>query len=168
MNTSSRSLLHSAKTDQELDHASCLLIGRYGVLLRGESGSGKSQLRRYIARQCHQKGVFTALVSDDYVHLIAPKGSSALIAVAPEATFTKQEVRGIGICSLEDEERYEKFVRLHLVVDLIRPDDMERMPRAQNTHICLLNRTIQKLEVPRRDCITASDIIFARLSTFHP
>lgn len=168
MSKSHSSLFSDSQLEQKLDHAACLLIGRHGILLRGESGSGKSQLRRYLARQCRHNGLFSALISDDYVYLVAPEKSDVLVAIAPEATFGKQEIRGIGICSVEGEEKIEKLVRLHLVVDLIAPEQIVRMPEPEKTHASLLNRTIHKLEVPRQDCITASDLIFARLSTFHP
>lgn len=168
MSKSHNSAFSTSHLEQKLDHAACLLIGRHGILLRGESGSGKSQLRRYLANQCRHDGLFSALISDDYVHLMAPEASDALIAIAPEATFGKQEIRGVGICPLEGEEKVEKVVRLHLVVDLVAPEQIVRMPELENTHMSLLNRTIHKLEVPRQDCITASDLIFAQLSTFHP
>lgn len=168
MSKSHSSAFSTSHLEQKLDHAACLLIGRHGILLRGESGSGKSQLRRYLANQCRHDGLFSALISDDYVHLMAPEASDALIAIAPEATFGKQEIRGVGICSLGGEEKVEKVVRLHLVVDLVAPEQIVRMPELENTHMSLLNRTIHKLEVPRQDCITASDLIFAQLSTFHP
>ncbi len=168
MSTPDRSSQGASISKQKLDHAACLLIGRHGVLLRGESGAGKSQLRRYLANQCCQLGLFTALISDDYVHLAALELSDALIAIAPEATFAKQEVRGLGICLIEGREKIEKNARIHLVVDLVAPEDVVRMPDVENTHMHLLDRQICKLEVPRQDCITASDMIFTRLSTFHP
>jgi serine kinase of HPr protein (carbohydrate metabolism regulator) len=168
MSKSRSSAFSASQPAQKLDHAACLLIGRHGILLRGESGSGKSQLRRYLANQCRHNGLFSALISDDYVRLVAPETSDALIAVAPETTFGKQEIRGVGICPLEGVEKIEKVVRLHLVVNLVAPEQIVRMPEPENTHTSLLNRTIHKLEVPRQDCITASDLIFAQLSTFHP
>ncbi|MCV6576192.1 MAG: hypothetical protein OIF58_10705, partial [Cohaesibacter sp.] len=152
----------------KLDHAACLLIGRQGVLVRGQSGSGKSFLRRYMSAQCQQRGLFSALVSDDYVHLLAPKASpDFILAQAPKATFAKQEVRGVGICQIDKNEPCESLVRVHLVVDLQKPGEIVRYPEPQEQQIALLTASLPRLSVPRQDCVRAADMIFATLSTLH-
>ncbi|MCV6575327.1 MAG: hypothetical protein OIF58_06280 [Cohaesibacter sp.] len=152
----------------KLDHAACLLIGRQGVLVRGQSGSGKSFLRRYLSMQCQQRGLFSALVSDDYVNLLVPKASPDIIlAQAPKATFAKQEVRGVGICEMYNNEPCESLVRVHLVVELQESGEIIRYPEPQEQQITLLNANLPKLGVPRQDCVRAADMIFATLSTLH-
>jgi hypothetical protein len=64
-------------------------IGGRGVLLRGESGSGKSDL----ALRLIDRGA--TLVSDDYTEVQLAGGR--LVADAPPAIAGKIEMRGVGI-----------------------------------------------------------------------
>jgi serine kinase of HPr protein (carbohydrate metabolism regulator) len=77
----------------ETVHATCVAIGWRGVLIRGRSGSGKSDLAlRLIDRGAR-------LVSDDYTILIENGGR--ILARAPETIAGKLEVRGVGIVEME-------------------------------------------------------------------
>lgn len=87
-----------------------------GVLLRGPSGIGKSDL----ALRLIDAGA--SLVADDRVEL-AREGDS-LIARAPEALSGRMEVRGIGIVSVPAVQR----VSLVLVIDLVPSEQVPRMP----------------------------------------
>ena len=93
-----------------------LSIDGRGVLLRGPSGIGKSDL----ALRLIDGGA--ALVADDRVEL-AREGDS-LIARAPEALSGRMEVRGIGIVSVPAVQR----VSLVLVIDLVPLEQVPRMP----------------------------------------
>lgn len=93
-----------------------LSIDGRGVLLRGPSGSGKSDL----ALRLIDSGA--NLVADDRVEL-AREGNS-LIARAPESLSGRMEVRGIGIVSVPTVQR----AALVLVVDLVPPEQVPRMP----------------------------------------
>src|SRR5690606_18170052 len=72
-----------------LIHATCVVIGEIGVILRGPSGSGKSDLA---LRLVDTGGL---LVADDQVFLSVENG--ALVARAPPTISGKLEVRGLGI-----------------------------------------------------------------------
>jgi serine kinase of HPr protein (carbohydrate metabolism regulator) len=73
----------------ETVHATSVAIGGRGILIRGRSGSGKSDLAlRLIDRGAR-------LVSDDYTIVSARDGR--LWADAPETIAGKLEVRGVGI-----------------------------------------------------------------------
>lgn len=101
-----------------LVHGSCVGIGGRGVLLRGPPGGGKSDLAlRLIADGA-------VLVADDQVMLVGEAGR--LRASAPAAIAGRIEVRGIGIVTME----YAESVALLLVVDLVAPEQVERMPVA--------------------------------------
>lgn len=79
----------------ETVHATCVAIGGRGVLIRGRSGSGKSDLAlRLIDRGAR-------LVSDDYTILSTIDGR--IQARAPETIAGKLEVRGVGIVEMEAE-----------------------------------------------------------------
>lgn len=97
-------------------HGTCVELAGMGVLLRGPSGSGKSDLAlRLIDRGAR-------LVADDRVDLRASGG--ALIATPPEPIAGRMEVRGIGVIDIPAVAE----TRLCLVVDLVPPQATERLP----------------------------------------
>jgi len=102
-------------------HGTCIAIDGNGVLLRGPSGSGKSDLA---LRLIDGGG---DLVADDRVDLDAAGGQ--LIASAPDNLRGLLEVRGLGV--LQQDARAETPVML--VIDLVPADDVERMPEPQHT-----------------------------------
>src|SRR5262249_13315182 len=85
----------------------------------GPSGAGKSDL----ALRLIEKGA--RLIADDQTHL-ARKGRS-LIATAPPALAGMIEVRGIGIVKLQRRQLLGE-APLVLLVDLVRPEEVERLP----------------------------------------
>jgi HPr kinase/phosphorylase len=97
-------------------HASCVAWGESGVLLRGPSGSGKSDL----ALRLIEAGAI--LVGDDQIAL-ARDGEA--VAARPAATLAGLiEARGLGILELP----YQASCRLALVV-LLKPASLiERLP----------------------------------------
>ena len=100
----------------KLLHDSCVAIGSTGVLLRGPSGSGKSDL----ALRLIDDGAM--LVADDQVHLESVSGE--LIASPHNALAGKIEIRGCGIIDLP----YRKTVVIGLVIDLAERNDIPRLP----------------------------------------
>lgn len=106
-----------------LIHASCVSIGGKGVLIRGTSGSGKSDL----ALRLIDYGA--RLVGDDYVELNAKGG--ALIATAPKELAGKIEARGLGILELP----FTSSARIHLIVRLMPRNEIPRMPEDHMTHL---------------------------------
>lgn len=105
----------------ETIHGTVVDIDGEGVLLRGPSGSGKSDL----ALRLIDGGA--ALVADDRVVLVENAGTIA--ASAPEPAAGKLEVRGLGIAKLPHSAR----TSLSLVVDLVEPGRVERLPKAAET-----------------------------------
>ena len=104
-------------------HATCVALkqGRTwrALLLRGPSGAGKSDL----ALRLIEAG--GRLVADDQTHLA--RTGRAVIATAPPLLAGLIEVRGIGIVKLD---RTQLIARapLALLVDLVPPGQVERMP----------------------------------------
>ena len=114
-----------------LVHAtSVALKGRGGrwraVLLRGPSGAGKSDLA---LRLIDGGG---KLISDDQTRLSKQRG--ALFAEAPAALAGLIEVRGLGIVRLP-RSQVLKRAPLGLLVDLVPPDRVERMPDRQREEV---------------------------------
>ena len=99
-------------------HASCVAFADLAVLLRGPSGSRKSDLAlRLIEAGAH-------LVSDDYVDLNGADGM--LLARPPQVIAGRLEARGIGLLTLP----YQAPVEVGLIIDLVPREAVERMPEA--------------------------------------
>lgn len=103
-------------------HATCVAIGDNGVLLRGPSGSGKSDL----ALRLIDEGA--RLVADDRV--VLSSDGDRLRAAPPPSLKGRLEVRGVGICDVAalDSAVLDSAI-LALAVDLVDPGDVERLPR---------------------------------------
>ena len=97
-------------------HATCVEIGGTGVLLRGPSGSGKSDL----ALRLIDGGA--GLVADDRADLTLEEGR--VVVTAPPEIAGLLEVRGQGVRRVA---RVERAV-LGLVVALVPPERVERLP----------------------------------------
>jgi serine kinase of HPr protein (carbohydrate metabolism regulator) len=98
-------------------HAACIAFDGQGVLLRGPSGSGKSDLAlRAIADGAR-------LVADDRV-VLTPGPGGAPMASAPETLRGLIEIRGLGIVRIEA----EPVAPIALVADLCPPQHIERLP----------------------------------------
>lgn len=110
----------------ELVHGTCVALGRTAALLRGPSGSGKSDLALrflFLARRGPAAVEAPILVADDQVELV--RAGDRLLARAPAAIRGRMEVRGVGIVEVKHLEQAE----LALVVDLVpQLTDVERLP----------------------------------------
>ncbi len=108
---------------RELVHGTCVALGPHGALLRGGSGSGKSDLALRFLALAPEHDLEPRLVADDQVWLEA-RGDGSLFASAPETIAGKIEVRGLGILELPHREK----ARLSLVADLVPAEEVPRMP----------------------------------------
>ena len=73
-------------------HATVLVVGDRGILIRGPSGSGKTTLALALAASAAAAGRFAALVGDD--QLMAHPVAGRLVCRAPESIAGLVEVRG--------------------------------------------------------------------------
>jgi HPr kinase/phosphorylase len=111
--------------DTELVHGTCVALGRTAALLRGPSGSGKSDLALrflFLARRGPAALEPPILVADDQVLLT--RNSGRVVARAPDPIRGKIEVRGIGIADMKSLADAE----LALIVDLAAAEQIERLP----------------------------------------
>ena len=117
-------------------HATAVLVGAEGVLIRGPSGAGKSAL----AHALIERGA--VLVADDRVHLSDRNGR--LIATAIGATAGQMELRGRGIVPVP----HERSAVVRLVVDLVPADALERLPEPASLTTCILGIGVPRQPVP--------------------
>ena len=100
-------------------HATGLVLGSTGLILRGPSGAGKSLLALELMDEWEARGLKARLVSDDRIDIEAAAGG--LTMRAPRAIAGMIELRGRGIVTRPSVTK----APLHLVVDLV--DALERM-----------------------------------------
>lgn len=118
--------------DTELMHASAVLLTPampfpaglglprpVAVLLRGGSGSGKSDLALRLI------GMGAALVADDQV--VLSRRDDSVIARAPDSLRGLIELRGLGLVRLESVAMAEVV----LVADLVARDAVPRLPEGR-------------------------------------
>lgn len=98
------------------EHANCVVVDGVGVLLRGPSASGKSDLSLRLIDAGAQ------LVADDYTQLELRDGR--VVASAPAAIAGMIEVRGIGLVKVSNIASAE----IGVVIDLMASDSIERAP----------------------------------------
>lgn len=128
-------------------HATGLVLGKSGVMLRGPSGAGKSLLALELIDTWEARGLPAKLVSDDRIDLAVEKGG--LVMRAPATIEGLIELRGRGIVS-------RPFVRtapVHLVVDLVPA--LERMVEEDALVTELMGVRLPRCPVPQAGVVDA-------------
>ncbi|MFC5067662.1 HPr kinase/phosphorylase [Flaviflagellibacter deserti] len=119
-------------------HASCVVLDGKGVLIRGASGAGKSQLAHMIILRAPLYGREAILVADDRVLLERYGGE--VRASAPDNLKGLLEIRGLGIAHMPNLQD----VCLGVVIDLVPPSELPRLPEP-----ILLTTEIAGVTMPR-------------------
>jgi HPr kinase/phosphorylase len=122
-------------------HATGIVLGGAGVMLRGPSGAGKSLLALSLIDQWEARGLAARLVADDRLDLEASK--NGLVMHAPPRIAGLAELRGRGIVRRDHVER----APVHLVVDLV--DRLERMVEEDDLVTQLMGVTVSRAPVPK-------------------
>ena len=128
-------------------HATGLVLGTTGVILRGPSGAGKSLLALELLDAWEARGMPARLVSDDRIDLFAETGGVTMRA--PRSIEGLIELRGRGIVS----RPFIRMAPLHLVVDLV--PELERMVEEEALVTELLGVTLPRCPVPQAGIIDA-------------
>jgi serine kinase of HPr protein (carbohydrate metabolism regulator) len=126
-------------------HATGLVLGSTGVMLRGPSGSGKSLLALELMDEWESRGLQSWLIADDRLNIEVSDG--ALIMHAPASIEGLIELRGRGIVS----RPFLRQARIDLVVDLV--PEFERMVEEDHLQIDLHGILITRCPVPRAGLI---------------
>ncbi|KQT64352.1 hypothetical protein ASG54_02325 [Aureimonas sp. Leaf460] len=132
-------------------HATAIRLGALGILIRGPARSGKSSLALAALRRAEAAGLAAALVADDQVFLESDGGS--LVALAPAATRGLIEVSGVGILK----EAFVERAAIGLVVDLLEPGAVERLP--ERATIPVEGVETARIQLERREASLGADIL---------
>ena len=139
----------------EAIHATAVLLGSDGVLIRGASGAGKSSL----ALALIERGA--RLIADDRLFISAVHGR--LVATAPAAIAGQIELRGRGIIDVP----HEQGGVIRLIADIVGEEELERMPEPHHLSTVLLGITL-----PRQSVTGATDrsvrLVVSALAAFTP
>jgi serine kinase of HPr protein (carbohydrate metabolism regulator) len=117
-----------------LHHGTCIVVWSAGVLLRGPSGSGKSDL----AFRLIEAGD-AVLVADDQTRLSSATGE--LRGVPSPRLAGLIEVRGLGILRRPHRAAH----RIDLVIDLVGRDDVPRLPEPRTVEIMNVTLPLHQL-----------------------
>ncbi len=127
-------------------HGVLLDVYGIGVLLLGESGTGKSECALDLVTRGHR------LVADDVVQ-VTKDGDGIVIGQGPESIRHHMEVRGLGILSIRDlfgvaAIRHRKRIELVIRLEAWRPEEeYDRLGLEQQTH-AILGVEIPMLRIP--------------------
>jgi HPr kinase/phosphorylase len=126
-------------------HATTVSLNGTGVLIRGGSGAGKSdlalQLLETAGNGLTNANIATVLVADDQTALTVE--GDQLYAAAPSTIRGLLEVRGQGIVKVPSREH----VKVVLVVDLKPAAEIERMPEEALMRTDILGVSLQQIEI---------------------
>lgn len=114
---------HFTLPGMEQVHATTVDLDGQGVMLRGPSASGKSDLGLRLIDAGAQ------LVADDRTDLIL--SGDAVRASAPKELAGRIEVRGVGIVTIAAVAE----TRLALIVDLVDAGDVQRLPETEMVEV---------------------------------
>ncbi len=143
-------------------HATALIIGEHGLLIRGASGAGKSTLALDLLRASALAGKFARLVGDDRIGLKVQSGR--LIASPHPEIAGWIELRNIGLVA----RPYERRCVVHSLVDL--GEGAERFPSNGNLVVELLGVKIYHLflnssEISSSRCVLAVEALIERAAS---
>jgi HPr kinase/phosphorylase len=123
----------------EAIHATALVIGEAGVIIRGPSGSGKSALTLALLSLAADRKVFAALIGDDRVSICA-KNQRIVATGAPDMRGLIER-RGYGIVTAPS----EPYAIVRLIADLLpQGRRSERLPDED-----ALNASLAGVTLPR-------------------
>lgn len=144
---------------RELIHGTCVALGSHAALIRGSSGSGKSDLALRFLALAPEPGLELLLVADDQVW-VERQNNGSLVASAPPTLAGKIEVRGLGIVQVPHREA----ARLSLAVDLVLPQEVPRMPPDPLDRITIAGATLPVVKLAPFEPSAALKLRLALLS----
>lgn len=111
-------------------HATAVVVGEAGVLIRGPAGSGKSSLALRLIAEAERRGLFARLVGDDRVAVEARHG---LFVVRPHPAIAGlMERRSLPFATVPN----EAGCVIRLVVDLVEAP-LPRLPDGAPDNVVL-------------------------------
>lgn len=127
----------------ETVHATCLVLGEAGILIRGAAGAGKSSLALELLDHADAAGRHARLVGDDRVRLSRHHGR--VVARPNPALCRLIEIRGLGVRRLA---QAAQAAVVRLVVDLVV--ETPRLPERGAEDAAILGVRLTRVVLERR------------------
>jgi HPr kinase/phosphorylase len=131
--------------DMMLVHATTVAIAGRAIMLRGPSGSGKSELALRLIEQpgsgLGRVAMKANLVADDQTEVY--QRNKRLWVRCPKTIFGLMELRGLGIVKIKPHVPCP----LALIVDLQQAVTIERMPEPADTMTTLLGHQVPRIRL---------------------
>jgi serine kinase of HPr protein (carbohydrate metabolism regulator) len=130
-------------------HATALIMGDHGILIRGASGSGKTTLALALMQAARGLGRHAALIADDQLLVEAHDGR--LIVTAPPTIASLAEAYGLEPRPVP----YRASGLIDLAIDLTEGAHSPRFQEGQRTEIAGVALPLLVLEArqSRRSCL---------------
>jgi serine kinase of HPr protein (carbohydrate metabolism regulator) len=140
-------------SDSTFIHATAVVMGEAGVVIRGPSGAGKSSLALGLLAADPMGKRYVSLVGDDRISIECRGGR--LIARGHPLIAGQIECRGRGIRSFS----YEPSAVVRLIVDIAPSDQvLPRYPESGCSEIVLCGIKVPLLILPRGNAIHESSL----------
>ena len=136
-------------------HATAVILGDRGLLIRGRSGAGKTTLALALVEMVRARDRFARLVSDDQVLLEAHGGR--LVCGAPGEIAGLAEYRGMG----PGRTAFEPGTVVDLVADLVERGSAPRYP--ERDFVTLAGCNVPCLALPEHEIAGPALVILRKL-----
>ena len=137
-----------ADPQSENIHATGLVLGQHGIVIRGPSGAGKSLLALELLDRWESRRLNARLVADD--RLDVRLQADGLMMAAPPAIAGLIELRGRGIVS----RPHVSAAAIHLVIDLV--GELTRMLEEDEFITHMMGVRLARCPVPRRGIVDSA------------
>jgi serine kinase of HPr protein (carbohydrate metabolism regulator) len=137
-------------------HATALLIGDRGILVKGPAGSGKTTLALALIDHFRARNLFSRLVGDD--QLFVAQSGGRLICRPPPTIAGLVEVPGIGPQPMA----FEPGAVVDLLVRLVPVDQMMRFQ--DDVREPIAGCPVPRIDLAERNIAAALPVLAARLS----
>lgn len=138
-------------------HGCAIVLDTHGVLLIGPSGSGKSRLAHLLIERWAEQGRYARWVADD--RFLSEQVGNRLVVHCPLTISGLAERRFLGIESVAWQSR----AVIDLVVELVGPDQLERLPNGRRHWRSPTGDDVPSLAVPKQSLEQAVALVEARL-----
>jgi len=138
-------------------HATAVVIGEAGVLIRGAPGAGKTSLAFALVDAARRDGLYAAFIADDRVALAAVNGR--LVARCPETIAGLAERRGRGIEPVE----HVPAAVIRLVADLVAAEAVIRLPEAAEEEVEIDGVRLARQAIPAQQTAISLSLLFTAL-----
>lgn len=136
-------------------HATAILLGDRGVLVKGPSGSGKTTLALALIDHFRSRGIFSRLVADD--RLLVSGHAGRLVCRTPPTIAGLAEIPGLGPRPVA----FEAGAVVDLCIRLVRLDEAARFQEDASERIA--GCVVPRIDLAERNAVAALPAVTARL-----